>query len=234
MKTMIATTIFCSMLLCACEAGAQPNRPRRPQENGTRPLSPPGFQGGPGGPRGPGGPGGPPPPHPLMEALDADGDGTISAAEISAASEALERLDADGDGQLTGDELRPDFDGMRGPGANRADRPQRPDGRSERGERRRRGQRGALGEEDRPGPPRGERLNGPPGGPPGPDRRGRPSFDANDFADRILSFDKNDDGLVTSDELPKRMRAMIERGDTSGDGTLDRVEIEALASEKAP
>ena len=46
-----------------------------------------------------------------------------------------------------------------------------------------------------------------------------------------MSFDKNDDGQITSDELPKRMHAMITKGDTSGDKALDRDEIEALAAD---
>lgn len=44
---------------------------------------------------------------PLMKALDADGDGTISAAEISNAAQALATLDTNKDGKLTADELRP-------------------------------------------------------------------------------------------------------------------------------
>jgi Ca2+-binding EF-hand superfamily protein len=161
-----------------------------------------------------------------MEAIDANGDGTISAAEISAASEALAKLDENGDGQLTDDELRPNFGDLPGRAGNRAERPGNRGG----GERRRLGQGRGRGEFEPPGPPRGERPGGPPEGPPGPGRSSRREpFDASAFADRILSFDKNDDGQVTSEELPKRMRAMIDRGDTSQDGSLDREEIEALA-----
>lgn len=47
------------------------------------------------------------PPNPLIVALDADKDGTISAAELANASTALATLDANGDGALTKDELRP-------------------------------------------------------------------------------------------------------------------------------
>ncbi len=47
------------------------------------------------------------PPNPLMVALDADKDGTLSAAEISGAPAALAKLDTNGDGKLTPDELRP-------------------------------------------------------------------------------------------------------------------------------
>jgi len=51
-----------------------------------------------------------------------------------------------------------------------------------------------------------------------------------DLAARLMSFDKNKDGKVTKDELPnERMAAIIERGDTNGDGALDKSEIEQLA-----
>jgi hypothetical protein len=49
----------------------------------------------------------PPPPNPILKALDTNGDGVISADEITNASTALKQLDANGDGQLTQDELRP-------------------------------------------------------------------------------------------------------------------------------
>ncbi len=43
----------------------------------------------------------------LLNALDTDGDGEISAAEIASASESLTALDADGDGSVGVDELMP-------------------------------------------------------------------------------------------------------------------------------
>ncbi len=60
-------------------------------------------------------PGGEPPRPfrmPLMSALDADKDGTLSAEEIAQASEALKKLDKNSDGQLTREEL---FETVRGP-----------------------------------------------------------------------------------------------------------------------
>ncbi|MYK88230.1 MAG: hypothetical protein F4018_07720 [Acidobacteria bacterium] len=48
---------------------------------------------------------------PLMAALDADGDGAVSASEIASAAQSLRSLDADGDGRLAMDELRPAADG---------------------------------------------------------------------------------------------------------------------------
>ena len=43
---------------------------------------------------------------PLLNALDSDHDGTISAAEIAAASQSLLTLDKNGDGEITADEMR--------------------------------------------------------------------------------------------------------------------------------
>jgi len=51
-----------------------------------------------------------------MIALDANGDGELSAEEIAAAPQALKKLDTSGDGKLTRDELRPQFGGRGGPG----------------------------------------------------------------------------------------------------------------------
>lgn len=44
---------------------------------------------------------------PLIEALDANKDGSISTEEITNAAAALQTLDQDGDGALSRDELRP-------------------------------------------------------------------------------------------------------------------------------
>ena len=58
---------------------------------------------------------------PVMQALDEDGDGEISADELANAAVALAALDKDGNGKLTLDELRPAFRGF--PGAGRGPRP---------------------------------------------------------------------------------------------------------------
>jgi caffeoyl-CoA O-methyltransferase len=52
-----------------------------------------------------------PPPSGLMEALDTDHDGVLSAAEIARAAQAFQKLDKNGDGKLDREELR-----SRGPG----------------------------------------------------------------------------------------------------------------------
>jgi hypothetical protein len=55
-----------------------------------------------------------------------------------------------------------------------------------------------------------------------------------DIVERIMSFDKNKDGMVTRDELPERMQFLIDRGDTNKDGALDRDEIRKLVTARAP
>jgi hypothetical protein len=52
-----------------------------------------------------------------MHALDPDGDGTLSAAEIAAAPDALKALDLNHDGQLTPEEFGPPPGRGRGRGA---------------------------------------------------------------------------------------------------------------------
>lgn len=47
------------------------------------------------------------PAGPILRALDADGDGEISASEIEGAAKALAKLDRNGDGKLTRDEIGP-------------------------------------------------------------------------------------------------------------------------------
>ncbi|MFN7989644.1 MAG: hypothetical protein U0529_19380 [Thermoanaerobaculia bacterium] len=89
-------------------------RPKRPDDGGPA-----------GGPKAPDRSGPPPeagrpkrPLPPIVAALDADGDGVISAAEIANAAAALRKLDRNRDGKLTPDEYRPPRpdDGVAAPG----------------------------------------------------------------------------------------------------------------------
>lgn len=87
---------------CGAGGNGAPRHAHRMQMPGGAPCM---QHGGPGG--GPHGPG------LLFGALDGDDDGTLSAAEIAAASEALKTLDADGDGVLTRQETCPAAAGAR-------------------------------------------------------------------------------------------------------------------------
>lgn len=179
--------------------------PTRTEKDQQR-FRPDGFGPGRAGGMGPSssGPDGPPP-HPLMIALDTDRDGNLSAEEISSASSALKSLDEDEDGQLSEDELLPPFG------------PRRRQQSSPRTNRRR---------VPPPRPPENDRGPQPPG-------RGVPSFSAGVFADHMLLFDKDNDDQVAREELPNRMRPMLDRGDENSDGALDRDELERLAADSS-
>src|SRR5262249_45540060 len=60
-----------------------------------------------------------------------------------------------------------------------------------------------------------------------------PPISVEDIIERIMAFDKNKDGKVTSAELPERMHHLIELGDTNKDGALDADEIRKLATRLA-
>lgn len=115
-------------------------RPARPSNAEGAPAEPAGAEGRPGGHPG-GHPHGAPP---MIQALDANHDQVIDAAEIANAAAALATLDTNKDGQLTEEELRP---------APPADGKGEGKGRDGRGH----GPRGGRGQGGpRPAPPVGE------------------------------------------------------------------------------
>lgn len=116
-----------------------------------------GAQGGPNGQ----------PPRVVLQALDTNGDGQLSAAEIAAASSSLLTLDKNHDGQVTPDEYNPKLEDK------------------------------TAGDE---------------------------------MVARMMALDRNGDGVLTRDEVPERMQAMFDRGDTNHDGKLTQVEIRAMAA----
>jgi hypothetical protein len=59
------------------------------------------------------------PTSPVLAALDKNGDGEISAAELKDAAKALKSLDKNRDGQITADEVRPQFGRPSGSGGRR-------------------------------------------------------------------------------------------------------------------
>jgi hypothetical protein len=48
------------------------------------------------------------------------------------------------------------------------------------------------------------------------------------MVERIMSFDKDDDGKLTGDEIPERMKRMVSRIDTNDDKVIDRAEVEQM------
>lgn len=106
---LACTGLFATLVIAQPPGNDGPGRPgepdRPPRERGPGPEGPGAFLRM----------------LPLMKALDADGSGDLSEAEIQNATAALKALDKNGDGKLTEDELRPEFGrfgegGPRGPG----------------------------------------------------------------------------------------------------------------------
>jgi Ca2+-binding EF-hand superfamily protein len=128
---------------------------------------------------------------PASIALDADGNGVISAEEIRQSSAALKKLDKNDDGKLTEDELRPNF-GPGGPGG--------PGGR---------GERGGPG-----GPPQEdltETLMA-------FDRNGDGKLTKSEVPERMQNLfaraDANQDGVLTKEELQKLASAQKVPGES--------------------
>ncbi len=108
-KLRIAATAGITVFLVAAFAVLA-----QPPGGGQAPDSPPAGRGGPGPQMPPGGFG--PMRLPVMMALDANGDGDLSAEEIASAPQTLSKLDKNGDGKLGREEILPQFGDRRGPG----------------------------------------------------------------------------------------------------------------------
>ncbi len=143
------------------------------------------------GPRNPEGPMG----NPLFAAIDTNGDGVLSTAEIGAAPESLAALDLNGDGQITRDEwsMRPR------PEARGGERGPRRGGTGER-------PAGGYGAPFRPGNPLLRVL----------DTDGDGVLSAEEIANswkNLLDLDVDGDGVITVDEI----RAFCPRGKGPGE-----------------
>merc|ERR1711969_511643 len=86
------------------------------------------------------------------------------------------------------------------------------------------------------GRPDGQGRPGPAGGADRPreggDANSEPAGgDADGFIERLLSFDENEDGKLSKEELPERMQGMIERIDANKDGVIDKGELEQMGQQ---
>ncbi len=137
------------------------------------------------------------PPNKLLQALDTDQDGIISAAELKDASAALTTLDVNSDGQLDAGEWR----------SKRERGGPRPEG-------------GPPPREQGPiDPPRRSEQRSNHGNTGG--------FDAEAFMKRVFSHDKNGDGVLSKEELPEALARLLDENDTNQDHSLSKSELEA-------
>jgi len=176
----------------------------------------------------------------IMLALDTDGDGIISAQEITNASDSLKKLDTNGDGQLTPDE----YLGLPGEGRKH----------HEKGNPETSGTSGASDVEasstssdsgmghkmDAPGnKSSGKRHHGPP-----PwqlvealDANGDGVISADEIANApaaLKTLDKNSDGQLGPVEYgpkPRPLPKELESYDKNGDGKLDLAEMQAVIAD---
>ena len=56
---------------------------------------------------------------------------------------------------------------------------------------------------------------------------------SSDLMEILQSYDANNDGMLTKDELPQRMQGLVSRGDTNGDGALSKDELNAMVNAQA-
>ncbi len=191
--------------------------------------------------------GGPPPEimirmYPVMNTLDADNDGEISASEIENAAASLKRIDRNGDGKLTIDEMRPVYasgrEGRMGPPERRGDGGRPPFSRDGAGRPDRDRPDGVRPDMDRPNgdsPARGDRTRDggardgdrdgdrPGGRRPGMTRRG-PSEDSDSATETRRRGGPRSADRRAGDPSPFFARLFEER-DKDGDGKLSGDEI---------
>lgn len=145
----------------------------------------------------------------FLKANDKDGDGKIGMSEWSISSRRLADADGNGDQVVDLEELTRFF-GKRGEGKQRGPGGPPPEGAP-----------GGPG-----GPPEGMPGGPPPGGPERPHVR--------EMAEGILQrLDKDGDGRISGEEMPKGGRMDLSKADRNGDGAVDLIELTLLITERA-
>ena len=156
------------------------------------------------------------PKPPLLEALDTNGDGIISAEEIANAPESLKKLDKNGDGKITPDELRPPRpkDGPPPGGndnnSNGGQKKQRPPSEQQQGQ-------GNNPPADGQKVGRGQGGPGKDGAPGADDQKGRRQPPPPSPLMTALDTDK--DGSLSADEIANASES-LKKLDKNGDGQL--------------
>ncbi|QEG33962.1 EF-hand domain-containing protein [Bythopirellula goksoeyrii] len=178
-----------------------------------------------------------PAPNLMFEAIDIDGDGTITARELKRAIVGLKKLDTDNDGNLTLDEVTP----QRGPGGDpnqfvdrmmendlNGDGLLTPDEVPEQMARMLTGADlnadGAIDREELGQAMQAMRGRGGPGGPGGFGGRGM-GGDPEQMTKQLMAGDRNGDGVLSPNEVPQQMHGMLADADTNGDGSLNAKEL---------
>jgi EF hand len=70
------------------------------------------------------------------------------------------------------------------------------------------------------------------GGPGGPGGFGGRDM-SSELVTQLMANDKNNDGKLTEDELPQRLKALMARADANKDGVLDRTELTQYARQQS-